>query len=194
MSDMDKLKKTVLEQAHQDGQGQLKVDIKEIDENFEAEKATVLKEKEDERLIQLKALEQRYQVEIQQVKNQGRQRTLSLKQSILSDLFQSALEKMESFDKEQDLSFLYSVLGQYEDQELCLWLGEKTGKKMDQADLSKLCQDFSKLEIASEWLKGEAGFLISIGDIDYSYVYSELIDSIYKEECTLITNAIFNED
>lgn len=133
-------------------------------------------------------------MESQQIKNQERQSTLVTKQTVLKELFQAALEKMEAFDVEEELYFLNLILKKYQDQDILVSLGEITSQKFSSQALAELIKQYPNASFNEKSIDKEAGFMISIGQVDQNYLYSNLVNSIFKEESSRIANAIFKEN
>ncbi len=193
VTDMENLKQTVLERAHREGKEKLDKESKKIAAAFENNKATLLATKNEEKRQRLKKVNQRYQIELQQLKTKERQSTLVAKQTVLKALFTAALDQMIAFDQKQELAFMTSVLQHYTDQAITLELGQITADKFGPSDLEQLRDDFPQVVLSPVTISGQAGFLLKTGPLDYSYLYRDLIASIYQEECSLIAKTLFNE-
>ncbi|HHD9127493.1 TPA: hypothetical protein ACOZGY_001984, partial [Streptococcus pneumoniae] len=110
MSNLENLRESVIEQAHEKGRMKLLDSKKKIDDEFEMQKSLIIKKKEAEHERKLKELQQKYQIIFQQLKNKERQSTLVSKQKILKELFQSALLEMESWSADKEMEFIYRIL------------------------------------------------------------------------------------
>ena len=174
MSNLENLRESVIEQAHEKGRMKLLDSKKKIDDEFEMQKSVIVKKKEAEHERKLKDLQQKYQIIFQQLKNKERQSTLVSKQKILKELFQSALIEME-----------------YSQQEVIVTFGERTLAKFNLEQLEKLKFSFPNHLFSEQPISNESGLLISIGKIDDNYLYKTLIGSISKEESSSIANQIF---
>lgn len=182
MSNLENLRESVIEQAHEKGSMKLLDSKKKIDDEFEMQKSVIVKKKEAEHERKLKELQQKYQIIFQQLKNKERQSTLVSKQKILKELFQSALIEME---------FIYRILERYSQQEVIVTFGERTLAKFNLEQLEKLKFSFPNHLFSEQPISNESGLLISIGKIDDNYLYKTLIGSISKEESSSIANQIF---
>ncbi|MGT2948683.1 ATP synthase subunit E [Streptococcus devriesei] len=194
MSEANPLKTSIIEQAHQEGQLKLEAAKKQIQNDFEDRKAQLQTEKANERQSQLKEVNQSFQIEAQQIKNQERQSTLVSKQKVLKELFASALEQMENWRQEEELSFVKKVLSKYGQRAVTVQFGQLTADKLDSGVLQQLQADFPHVTFDDHPIADEAGLVISLGKIDDNYLYANLIDSIYKEESSRIAADIFKED
>lgn len=191
MSNLENLRESVIEQAHEKGRMKLLDSKKKIDDEFEMQKSLIIKKKEAEHERKLKELQQKYQIIFQQLKNKERQSTLVSKQKILKELFQSALLEMESWSADKEMEFIYRILERYSQQEVIVTFGERTLAKFNLEQLEKLKFSFPNYLFSEQPISNESGLLISIGKIDYNYLYKTLIGSISKEESSSIANQIF---
>ena len=185
MSNLENLRESVIEQAHEKGRMKLLDSKKKIDDEFEMQKSLIIKKKEAEHERKLKELQQKYQIIFQQLKNKERQSTLVSKQKILKELFQSALLEMESWSADKEMEFIYRILERYSQQEVIVTFGERTLAKFN------LEFSFPNYLFSEQPISNESGLLISIGKIDDNYLYKTLIGSISKEESSSIANQIF---
>ena len=180
MSNLENLRESVIEQAHEKGHMKLLDSKKKIDDEFEMQKSVIVKKKEAEHERKLK-----------QLKNKERQSTLVSKQKILKELFQSALIEMESWSADKEMEFIYRILERYSQQEVIVTFGERTLAKFNLEQLEKLKFSFPNHLFSEQPISNESGLLISIGKIDDNYLYKTLIGSISKEESSSIANQIF---
>ncbi|HGQ8197309.1 TPA: hypothetical protein ACL2B9_001445, partial [Streptococcus pneumoniae] len=188
MSNLENLRESVIEQAHEKGRMKLLDSKKKIDDEFEMQKSVIVKKKEVEHERKLKELQQKYQIIFQQLKNKERQSTLVSKQKILKELFQSALIEMESWSADKEMEFIYRILERYSQQEVIVTFGERTLAKFNLEQLEKLKFSFPNHLFSEQPISNESGLLISIGKIDDNYLYKTLIGSISKEESSSIAN------
>ena len=177
MSNLENLRESVIEQAHEKGRMKLLDSKKKIDDEFEMQKSVIVKKKEAEHERKLKDKE--------------RQSTLVSKQKILKELFQSALIEMESWSADKEMEFIYRILERYSQQEVIVTFGERTLAKFNLEQLEKLKFSFPNNLFSEQPISNESGLLISIGKIDDNYLYKTLIGSISKEESSSIANQIF---
>lgn len=194
MSDTNALKQSIIEQAHQEGKLRLSAAEDRLKTEFEADKARLLREKEAERQSQLKDINQRFQIEAQQIHNQERQSTLVSKQKVLKELFAAAKDNMFAWAATDELAFIRKVLVKYADQAVTVTFGQVTAEKLSDSDLKALQNDFSQVTFENDTIAGQAGLVISIGQVDDTYLYADLIESIYKEESSRIAADIFKEN
>lgn len=194
MSDVNRLKTSIIEQSHQEGQAKLAEAKAQVEKDFEARKAHLLFEKDAERQSQIKAVNQRFQIEAQQIRNQERQSTLVSKQKILKELFAAALDKMTAWSAADELAFLQKILPKYAGQAVSVQFGDITANKFSSSNLEQVKQAFPNVTFEASAIAREAGFVVSDGKVDDTYLYANLIDSIYKEESSRIAADIFKEN
>lgn len=194
MSDVNRLKTSIIEQSHQEGQAKLAEAKAQVEKDFEARKAHLLFEKDAERQSQIKAVNQRFQIEAQQIRNQERQSTLVSKQKTLKELFAAALDKMTAWSAADELAFLKKILPKYAGQAVSVQFGDITANKFSSSDLEQVKQAFPNVTFEASAIAREVGFVVSDGKVDDTYLYANLIDSIYKEESSRIAADIFKEN
>lgn len=194
MSDTNALKQSIIEQAHQEGKLRLAAAEDKLTTEFEANKARLLREKEAERQSQLKDINQQFQIEAQQIRNQERQSTLVSKQKVLKELFAAAKDSMFTWTVTDELAFIRKILAKYSGQAVVVTFGQVTAEKLSATDITQLQSEFPKATFENAVIAGQAGLVISIGQVDDTYLYADLIESIYKEESSRIAADIFKEN
>lgn len=194
MSDTNALKQSIIEQAHQEGKLRLAAAEDKLTTEFEANKTRLLREKEAERQSQLKDINQQFQIEAQQIRNQERQSTLVSKQKVLKELFAAAKDSMFAWTVTDELAFIRKILAKYSGQAVVVTFGQVTAEKLIATDITQLQSEFSKATFENNVIAGQAGLVISIGQVDDTYLYADLIESIYKEESSRIAADIFKEN
>lgn len=193
MSDITQLKAAVLEKAHQDGKKHLETATTTLNDHFEGRKQQGLKLLEAKRQEALKTLYQQCQVEQQELSHQERQTLLALKHESIQVLFEASLARMTAFSKEEEMAFLKQVLSKYRDQPVLVTFGEKTGKKFSSYDCAELRLSFPQLHYSQELIPQEAGFVISLDQVDDNYLYRHLLEAMVKEESSHIISTLFSE-
>lgn len=188
------LRDSVLEQAHENGR-QLLADAKEsIEHEAKEQEAQLKQEKLQQREQEIKAINRQVQREVQQLENKKRQSTLATKQGILKELFAGAYEQMAVWSVEQEQAFLEQVLKKYPQEELVLTVGSRTLVKYSAGQLERLLEHYPHVRLASSLVNGEAGFLLSQGNIDDNYLYRNLVDSLWQEESYQLAQTIFQDE
>ena len=134
------------------------------------------------------------QRESQQIENQKRQSTLVTKQRVLKELFADAYQKMATWSRQEELAFLHRVLSRYADQAMVLTFGAVTAEKLTDQDLQDLIEAYPQLQLAKETLAQEAGFVLSFGKVDASYLYRDLVDAVREEQSFHMAASIFKEE
>ncbi|HGC6565938.1 TPA: ATPase V, partial [Streptococcus pyogenes] len=71
--------------------------------------------------------------------------------------------------------------------------GEKTGQKFSSYDCAELRLAFPQLSYNQELIPQEAGFLVSLDQVDDNYLYRYLLESVLKEESSRIIDMLFSE-
>ena len=193
MSDISDLKASVLEQAHEKGRLLLAEATEKIEQEAKEREAQLVRQKLGQREQQLKEISRRSQRDIQQLENQKRQSTLVIKQRVLRELFEEAYAQMVAWSPAEEEHFLKSVLAKYPEEELTLTFGALSAEKFSSNQLEDLKKAFPKVSFSDQSIAGQAGFVLSQGRVDDSYLYRDLLDSVWQEESYRLAQDIFKD-
>ena len=193
MSDISDLKASVLEQAHEKGRLLLAEATEKIEQEAKEREAQLVRQKLGQREQQLKEISRRSQRDIQQLENQKRQSTLVIKQRVLRELFEEAYAQMMAWSPAEEEHFLKSVLAKYPEEELTLVFGALSAEKFSSSQLEDLKKAFPKVSFSDQSIAGQAGFVLSQGRVDDSYLYRDLLDSVWQEESYRLAQDIFKD-
>ena len=193
MSDISDLKASVLEQAHEKGRLLLAEATEKIEQEAKEREAQLVRQKLGQREQQLKEISRRSQRDIQQLENQKRQSTLVIKQRVLRELFEEAYAQMVAWSPAEEEHFLKSVLAKYPEEELTLVFGALSAEKLSSSQLEDLKKAFPKVSFSDQSIVGQAGFVLSQGRVDDSYLYRDLLDSVWQEESYRLAQDIFKD-
>lgn len=194
MTDYSQLKDSILEQAHEKGRKLVAEATAKVQAEAQLQEARLVEEKLHQRAVQLQTIERHLQRESQQIENQKRQSTLVTKQRVLKELFADAYQKMATWSRQEELTFLHHVLPHYADQATVLTLGAVTAEKLTDQDRQDLIEAYPQLQLAKETLAQEAGFVLSFGKVDASYLYRDLVDAVREEQSFHMAASIFKEE
>ena len=193
MSDISDLKASVLEQAHEKGRLLLAEATEKIEQEAKEREAQLVRQKLAQREQQLKEISRRSQRDIQQLENQKRQSTLVIKQRVLRELFEEAYAQMAAWSPAEEEHVLKSVLAKYPEEELTLVFGALSAEKFSSSQLEDLKKAFPKVSFSDQSIAGQAGFVLSQGRVDDSYLYRDLLDSVWQEESYRLAQDIFKD-
>ncbi len=193
MSDISDLKASVLEQAHEKGRLLLAEATEKIEQEAKEREAQLVRQKLGQREQQLKEISRRSQRDIQQLENQKRQSTLVIKQRVLRELFEEAYAQMVAWSPAEEEHFLKSVLAKYPEEELTLTFGALSAEKFSSSQLEDLKKAFPNVSFSDQSIAGQAGFVLSQGRVDDSYLYRDLLDSVWQEESYRLAQDIFKD-
>ena len=193
MSDISDLKASVLEQAHEKGRLLLAEATEKIEQEAKEREAQLVRQKLGQREQQLKEISRRSQREIQQLENQKRQSTLVIKQRVLRELFEEAYAQMTAWSPAEEEQFLKSVLAKYPEEKLTLVFGALSAEKFSSSQLEDLKKSFPQVHFSDQSIVGQAGFVLSQGRVDDSYLYRDLLDSVWQEESYRLAQDIFKD-
>ena len=193
MSDISDLKASVLEQAHEKGRLLLAEATEKIEQEAKEREALLVRQKLAQREQQLKEISRSSQRDIQQLENQKRQSTLVIKQRVLRELFEEAYAQMVAWSPAEEEHFLKSVLAKYPEEELTLTFGALSAEKFSSSQLEDLKRAFPQVHFSDQFIAGQAGFVLSQGRVDDSYLYRDLLDSVWQEESYRLAQDIFKD-
>ena len=193
MSDISDLKACVLEQAHEKGRLLLAEATEKIEQEAKEREAQLVRQKLGQREQQLKEISRRSQRDIQQLENQKRQSTLVIKQRVLRELFEEAYAQMVAWSPAEEEHFLKSVLAKYPEEELTLTFGALSAEKFSSSQLEDLKKAFPNVSFSDQSIASQAGFVLSQGRVDDSYLYRDLLDSVWQEESYRLAQDIFKD-
>lgn len=193
MSDISDLKASVLEQAHEKGRLLLAEATEKIEQEAKEREAQLVRQKLGQREQQLKEISRRSQRDIQQLENQKRQSTLVIKQRVLRELFEEGYAQMVAWSPDEEEHFLKSVLAKYPEEELTLAFGALSAEKFSSSQLEDLKKAFPQVHFSDQSIAGQAGFVLSQGRVDDSYLYRDLLDSVWQEESYRLAQDIFKD-
>jgi len=193
MSDISDLKASVLEQAHEKGRLLLAEATEKIEQEAKEREALLVRQKLAQREQQLKEINRRSQRDTQQLENQKRQSTLVIKQRVLRELFEEAYAQMVEWSPAEEEQFLKSVLTKYPVEELTLVFGALSAEKFSSSQLENLKKAFPQVHFSDQSIAGQAGFVLSQGRVDDSYLYRDLLDSVWQEESYRLAQDIFKD-
>ena len=193
MSDISDLKASVLEQAHEKGRLLLAEATEKIEQEAKEREAQLVRQKLGQREQQLKEISRRSQRDIQQLENQKRQSTLVIKQRVLRELFEEGYAQMVAWSPDEEEHFLKSVLAKYPEEELVLIFGALSAEKFSSSQLEDLKKAFPQVHFSDQFIADQAGFVLSQGRVDDSYLYRDLLDSVWQEESCRLAQDIFKD-
>ena len=193
MSDISDLKASVLEQAHEKGRLLLAEAAEKIEQEAKEREAQLVRQKLGQREQQLKEISRRSQREIQQLENQKRQSTLVIKQRVLRELFEEGYAQMVAWSPDEEEHFLKSVLAKYPEEELVLIFGALSAEKFSSSQIEDLKKAFPQVHFSDQFIADQAGFVLSQGRVDDSYLYRDLLNSVWQEESYRLAQDIFKD-
>ncbi|WP_052123839.1 hypothetical protein [Streptococcus phocae] len=101
---------------------------------------------------------------------------------------------MAGLSHQEELALVTRLLQAYKDQAIQVTFGELTKAKLGQEGLAKLQEQFPTASMAETVIANQAGFVVSVGQVDDNYLYRDLLASVFKTERTLIATVLFNEN
>ena len=193
MGSHSELRTSVLEQAHEKGRLLLAEATEKIEQEAKEREAQLVRQKLSQREQQLKEISRRSQRDIQQLENQKRQSSLAIKQRVLRELFEEAYAQMAAWSQVEEERFLKSVLAKYPEEELTLTFGVLSAEKFSSSQPEDLKKAFPQVHFSDQFIADQVGFVLSQGRVDDSYLYRDLLDSVWQEESYRLAQDIFKD-
>ena len=193
MGSHSELRTSVLEQAHEKGRLLLAEATEKIEQEAKEREAQLVRQKLSQREQQLKEISRRSQRDIQQLENQKRQSSLAIKQRVLRELFEEAYAQMVAWSQAEEEHFLKSILAKYPEEEMTLTFGALSAEKFNSSHLEDLKKAFPQVHFSDQSIAGQAGFVLSQGRVDDSYLYRDLLDSVWQEDSYRLAQDIFKD-
>lgn len=192
MSDLQKLRESVLAKAHKEGQALLEQAKEKHEREYLEKLQQMTREKESQRKLQLNKEDQRLSRLEQQIANQERQENLKSRQMLIDELFDGAVKQMTDWNSDQFLHFAKRILNQFADKEIQLTFGEITKSKLSFEQFQELYQSFPKLTIDESSITQSAGFILKEGRVDYNFLFEQLVSSLRDEMSAELAKQVFN--
>lgn len=194
MSDLQKLRESILAKAHQEGQAQLRNAQLDHEAEYQEKHQHLMREKESAREHQLNIEAQRLSRLEQQMFNLERQENLKSRQELIDQLFDGAIEKINQWDSETLFSFISSILRRFNKPGIKIQLGELTKTKLSNEVLEKLNASFPNIEIVEEVIKQASGFVVRDARVDYNFTFEQLVSSLREEMSTDLAQQVFSAE
>lgn len=192
MSDLQKLRESILAKAHQEGQAQLEKTKKIHEIEYQEQLQRLMREKEQERQHLLDKEAQRLTRLEQQMANQERQGNLNSRQALIDELFTGAVEQMKQWSSEQLLGFIQQILAQFSDKAMTVIFGSQTREKLSSDDLQALQAQYANLTFVDEVIKG-AGIILRDQRVDYNFMFEQIVSSIKADMSTHLAQQVFEQ-
>ena len=100
---------------------------------------------------------------------------------------------MAAWPPAEEEHFLKSVLAKYPEEEMALVFGALSAEKFSSSQLEDLKKAFPQVHFSDQSIAGQAGFVLSQGRVDDSYLYRDLLDSVWQEESYRLAQDIFKD-
>lgn len=100
---------------------------------------------------------------------------------------------MAAWSQVEEEQFLKSVLAKYPEEKLTLVFGALSAEKFSSSQLEGLKKAFPQVHFSDQFIADQAGFVLSQGRVDDSYLYRDLLDSVWQEESYRLAQDIFKD-
>lgn len=192
MKDINNLRNSVIEKITRKGDEKVKAKEQAVNEELTAYSAQsdLVKEREFDRI------NQKYNSLLTQNKqsynNQKRNDLLRVKESIIDEVIQEALAKLQTFEENQLVPFIEQALSQIdENKPHTIQFGDQTVDKVSQELLDRLKAAHPELSVSDQTVERTSGFIVEQEGIEYNYIFEDLINEIEPELKVDISKEVF---
>ena len=192
MADLDKITQQVIDKEKVSLDNQIKKERENAEEEIQAAKqsAEEKKQRQFERIDQ--DINNQYEIELNSISINERNEKLKIKQSYIEQVLNKVQSKLDAIDAESFKSFTTDILKQFSDaKHLNLVLGEKSKGLIDDNWLSSINVDGLDVSLSDKTVPNESGFLLEDENIEYNFLFSELIKNNKNEYIRQIDQKLF---
>ncbi len=181
MKELEALSNQIMNRAKEEGQRKVIETEQELSRKMDDDlQKLVENQKIRKSSIQTKAKNDLDRKE-QSLINEKRNRILTEKQVILTEVYSETVKKMSNWDADTFQNFVKVVLEQFEAESLRLIPGQATSEHFTEDFVQKLKEEYPTLEISSSAVPNKAGFIVAKGGIDYNFFFDQMIAEIKKD-------------
>lgn len=182
MKDLQALSAQILAKTKEEGQKKIE-QYEEVANDRVEEQRQKLVESQKNRQEQIETqMKNDYDREAQTLANNKRNAVLGKKQALLHDVFNKAAEKMANWDNVTFATFLSGVLSQLEqDKQWQIVPGSRSVAVFQSEEVKAILNDYPKISVADEEVKGKGGFIVQEDGIDYNFCFDVLVQEMKKE-------------
>ncbi len=124
--------------------------------------------------------------------NKKRNELLAVKETILKEVIQAAIDHLRTFDGEEIRPFIDQAVKQIDQNKAhTLIFGDQSIDKVSDETIQQLQADYPQMEISSDSLTRSSGFIIEQDGIEYNYRFEDLVDEIEPELKVEISKEVF---
>lgn len=192
MADLEKITQQVIDKEKVSLDNQIKKERENAEEEIQAAKqsAEEKKQRQSERIDQ--DVNNQYEIELNSISINERNEKLKIKQSYIEQVLNKVQSKLDAVDAESFKSFTTDILKQFSDaKHLNLVLGEKSKGLIDDNWLSSINVDGLDVSLSDKTVPNESGFLLEDENIEYNFLFSELIKNNKNEYIRQIDQKLF---
>lgn len=181
MKELEALSNQILKRAKDEGQRKVVEKEKELSEKIEESRQKLVEQQKSRKAaIKTRSLNELERQE-QSLANEKRNRILAQKQTVMTAVYEEAVEKMTEWDAKTFQSFVGNVLSQFRSSSLQLIPGEKTAKHFTADFVESLKKSNPGLHLSSSAVPNKAGFIVEEGGVDYNFFFDQMIAEIKKD-------------
>src|SRR5699024_1626184 len=192
MADLDIITQQVIDKEKVSLDNKIKKERENAEEEIQAAKqsAEEKKQRQFERIDQ--DINNQYEIELNSISINERNEKLKIKQSYIEQVLNKVQSKLDAIDAESFKSFTTDILKQFSDaKHLDLVLGEKSKGLIDDNWLSSINVDGLDVSLSDKTVPNESGFLLEDENIEYNFLFSELIKNNKNEYIRQIDQKLF---
>ncbi len=166
---------------------------KKADEKLSQAKAAIAENQEAKRRAVEADAEDRIKRSVSAAERKGRQRILEKKQALIDQAVEMAYQSLIQMDEDAYTTFVLEHLKPYAGQEGVLHFASMNGKKLPEKLVETLNKEYPMLEIATETLKGDGGFVLGIGQIEIDMTFEALLHEKMEELRDMANRLLFGQ-
>lgn len=192
MADLEKITQQVIDKEKVSLDNKIKKERENAEEEIQAAKqsAEEKKQRQFERIDQ--DINNQYEIELNSISINERNEKLKIKQSYIEQVLNKVQSKLDAIDAESFKSFTTDILKQFSHaKHLDLVLGEKSKGLIDDNWLSTINIDGLDVSLSDKTVPNESGFLLEDENIEYNFLFSELIKNNKNEYIRQIDQKLF---
>lgn len=192
MADLEKITQQVIDKEKVSLDNKVEKERENAEEEIQAAKQSAEEkhQRQSERIDQDVA--NQYDIELNSISINERNKKLKIKQSYIDQVLNTVQSKLDAVDAESFKSFTTDVLKQFRHaKHLDLVLGEKSKGLIDDNWLSSLNIDGLDVSLSDKAVPNESGFLLEDENIEFNFLFSELIKNNKNEYIRQIDQKLF---
>lgn len=180
MKELEALSNQIIERVTNEGKEKIHLKEQELNNLMEENRIRLDHQKSRKQVIEARN-QAEYERQVQSLNNEKRNKLLAEKQTILNEVYQQATKKMSEWDDATFQQFVLDALTQFEFRSIQLTIGEKSVSSFTDKIQKQLQEKFPNVELATEAAPKKAGFIVSVGGVDYNFFFDQMVEEIKRD-------------